>query len=215
MRPITLGGFEDKFAADADPWRTFSNRDEARKRDAILHALGPGLRGRTLEVAAGNGSNSVALVRRALRLDATEGTREGTRLVAEALAGEPRARASLLVLPGRFPHARYQAIVVAEILYYLSERDLAATARRTAAALAPGGRLVLAHHRVDYPDFVQHAAGIHRRFLAASGAAWRGGVTLRTGRWVVEGWSRIGAEAPDAATGSRRRPDSRAAPAAP
>ena len=93
MRPITLAGFERTFDGDSDPWATFSNGDEALKRNAILHALGPGPIGRVLELGAGNGSNSAAIAPRVLRLDATEGTGKGTALTAKALAGCPRARA--------------------------------------------------------------------------------------------------------------------------
>jgi SAM-dependent methyltransferase len=191
MRPITLTGFDDKFADDPDPWRTFTARDEARKRNAIVRALGCHIRGRVLEVAAGNGSNSLALARRSLRLDATEGTEKGTQLVASQLGDIARAHATRLILPAPFPRSRYDAIVVAEILYYLSRRDLMRVARRAAAALPVGGRLVLAHHRVDYPDFVQHSAHIHRRFLAASAVAWMVRPVARTGRWIVEAAVRI------------------------
>ena len=187
VRPITLAGFEDTFGASDDPWRTFSDRDEAHKRDAILHALGPGPFGRVLELGAGNGSNSVALARRALRLDATEGTARGTALTRSALADRPRARAIELALPARFPRARYDAAVVAELLYYLPVRDMARVARDVAAAVRTGGRLVLAHHRVDFHDFAQHADGIHRRFLGATGRGWTAGPVVRTGRWLVQG----------------------------
>ncbi len=189
-RPITLAGFDDRFAGDPDPWSTFSARDEALKRHAILHALGPAIHGRVLELAAGNGSNSVALAPRALRLDATEGTNAGTALVRKAVGGNRRVRAELLVLPGRFPRATYDAIVVAEILYYLSRRDMAAVARDTAHALRPGGTLILAHHRVDFHDFAQHAAHIHVRFLRDSGAAWHAGQGRRTGHWIVRSYNR-------------------------
>ncbi len=129
MRPITLAGFDRKFARDADPWLTFSNRDEAVKRRAILHAIGQGPLGRVLEIAAGNGSNSVAMAPRTLRLDATEATASGTALVKSALQGNSRARALRLVVPGRLPRPRYDVAVVAEVLYYLRERDMARTAR--------------------------------------------------------------------------------------
>lgn len=185
MTAIDLGGFAGKFAADDDPWRTFSNRDEAVKRRAILHALGPGPIGRVLELASGNGSNSAAIAPRALRLDATEGTAEGTRLTAAAVAAYPRARASQLALPTALPRPVYDAVVVAELLYYLSPRDMAQVAVDVAAAVRQGGRLVLAHHRIDFYDFAQHAAGIQARFLRQTGRAWRVRRVRALRRWAV------------------------------
>ena len=185
MKAIDLSGFAEKFAADEDPWRTFSNRDEAVKRAAILHALGPGPLGRVLELGSGNGSNSCAIAPRALRLDATEGTGEGTRLTARAIASWPRARAITLALPARLPRRDYDAIVIAELLYYLSPRAMRHVATSVAEALRPGGRLVLAHHRIDYYDFAQHAAAIQERFLRLTGASWQIGTIGRRARWHV------------------------------
>lgn len=185
MSAIDLAGFEAKFVADDDPWSTWHDRDEALKRRAILHALGPGRTGRVLELGAGNGSNSRALAARALRLDATEATAAGTRLVARALAGCPRARAERLIVPAAPPRARYDAIVVAELLYYLDDRALAALAGQVARLLRPGGVLVLAHHRITFYDFAQHAAGIHARFLGLTRARWRVRPGRRTARWRV------------------------------
>ena len=186
MRPITLAGFDAKFAGHADPWATFTDADEALKRRAILFAMGPGPWGRVLEVAAGNGSNSAVIAPRALRLDATEATVSGTALVARAIrARGGRARALRLTVPGRLPRRRYDIIVVAELLYYLSPAAMNRTARDIAAALRPGGMLVLAHHRIDFPDFAQHAAFIQHRFLAATGRRWRVRRVRRTSHWSV------------------------------
>jgi len=187
MVAITLKGFGDKFAGSDDPWSTNSSHDEAVKRQAILHALGPGPWGRVLELASGNGSNSAAIAPGARRLHATEGTAEGTRLTAKAVAPWPRARAIELALPARFPAPRYDAIVVAELLYYLQPRAMRAVARQVARALRPGGRLVLAQHEIDFYDFAQHARGIHDRFLRDTGLAWRRRTVRRTADWIVEG----------------------------
>ena len=65
------------------------------------------------DLGAGNGSNSRSLARRALRLDATEATAEGAKLVATAIRDRPRAQALRLIVPARPPRARYDAIVVA------------------------------------------------------------------------------------------------------
>lgn len=185
MKAIDLAGFSEKFAGNSDPWSTFSDRDEAVKRDAILHALGPGPIGRVLELASGNGSNSAAIAPRALRLDATEGTPEGTKLTAGAIERWQRARAYHLTLPGRPPRVQYDAAVVAELLYYLTPVEMAATARMSAQVLRPGGRLVLAHHRINFHDFVQHAEHIHARFLRDTGLTWRTRTVARNDRWVV------------------------------
>ena len=193
MRPITLAGFDAKFAGDDDPWRTFDDADEALKRTAILHAIGAGPWGRVIELAAGNGSNSAAIAPRALRLDATEATASGTALVARAIRPRGRrARAVRLAVPARLPRVRYDIALVAELIYYLSPRAMARTARDVMRALRPGGVLVLAHHRVDFPDFAQHAAHLQRCFLEATGSRWRVRVVRRTGRWIVLSCRRAG-----------------------
>ncbi len=189
MKPISLGGFEHMFRSNADPWRTFSDADEALKRAAILRGMGGGPIGRVLELGAGNGSNSVAIAGRSLRLDATEGTATGVRLIAGVLAGYPRARALRLVLPGRLPRSTYDLIVIAELLYYLRPREMERVARSVARALRPGGRLVLAHHLIDFHDFAQHAAGVHDRFLGATRRIWRPLVQHRARRWRVVTYS--------------------------
>lgn len=186
IKPITLNGFADKFASDPDPWRTWTDPDETLKRDAILHALRPGKVGRLLELGAGNGSNSQALAKRCLRLDATEATREGVALVARAICtAAPRARSMQLVVPAKPPRPVYDAIVIAELLYYLSHKDMAALARQVVAGLPQGATLVLAHHRITFYDFVQRADHIHQRFLAATRRSWRCRTVRKSGRWSV------------------------------
>lgn len=185
MNAIKLAGFARKFASDPDPWNTFTSRDEEVKREAILHGLGVGPVGRVLELASGNGSNSRALAQRSLRLDATEGTAEGTRLTAAAIQAWPRARALRVALPARLPRTRYDAVIVAELLYYLSWRDMAEVAGAVGRALRAGGTLVLAHHRIDFYDFEQHASDIQQRFLDATGFRWRARTVRLCRRWSV------------------------------
>ncbi|KQM62643.1 methyltransferase [Sphingomonas sp. Leaf16] len=193
MKAITLSGFEAKFAHDADPWRTFKDADEALKRTAILHGMGAGPWGRVLELAAGNGSNSAAIAPRALRLDATEATRSGTALVASAIgSSRPRARAIRLAVPARLPRKQYDAVLVAEVIYYLSPLAMKRTARDIGAALRQGGMLILAHHRIDFPDFAQHAAGLQRRFLDATGERWTVRTVRQTTHWIVLSCRRLG-----------------------
>lgn len=186
MTPIDLAGFEAKFTDSDDPWSTWNSPDEVLKRRAILHGLGPGPIGRVLELGAGNGSNSRAIAARALRLDATEATVKGAELVARAVADyTPRVSALRMVVPEEPPRTRYDAIVIAELLYYLDLRSMQRLAGQVARLLRPGGRMVLAHHRITFYDFAQHAAGIQARFLAQTGRAWSTRTVRRADRWSV------------------------------
>lgn len=186
MKPIGLPGFEAKFDASDDPWSTWNSPDEVLKREAILHALGPGPLSRVLEVGAGNGSNSRAIAPRTLRLDATEATAKGTALVARAVGDfRPRARAAQLVVPAPPPRTLYDAVVIAELLYYLDVRAMSRLAHQVATRLRPGGKLVLAHHRISFYDFAQHAEGIHDRFLRQAKSSWKIRKVRQTGRWSV------------------------------
>ena len=187
-RPITLAGFEATFAGNPDPWNTFAAADERRKRDAIVHALGAERLGRVIELASGNGSNTLSLARRALRLDATDGAPRAVDLTRKLVAGLPRVEVRRLALPARFPHVRYDAIVAAEILYYLSPRDLAAVAVEVGRRLRTGGRLVLAHSHIRFADAAQSPADVHDRFVA--GLPVRRVHRVRTERWRVEAYVR-------------------------
>lgn len=174
------------FAADRDPWQTFSSHDEALKRRSITHALVPGCRGRIYEMGSGNGSNSAALAYRCLRLDAVEGTREGVALTADAIAAQMRANAYQLTLPGRAPCSRYDAIVIAELLYYLTPIQMHAVAAECDRVVRPGTRLVLAHHKIDFHDFAQRASSIHDRFLEQTCRFGPLQLQRRTARWIVQ-----------------------------
>jgi cyclopropane fatty-acyl-phospholipid synthase-like methyltransferase len=185
-RAITLAGFEATFVGNPDPWNTFAARDEARKRRAIVHALGPAKHGRLLELASGNGSNSRSLAAHALRADITDGAPTAVHLTARHLADLSRARVSRLVLPGRFPAARYDAIVAAEIFYYLTPRALDAVAREIARRLRPGGRLILAHHHLRFADAAVAPAGVHAALRRALPFATSPVGCIRTERWRVE-----------------------------
>ena len=168
--PADLDAFEAKFRRDPDPWATWAARDERVKRTAILRALGPHRHARVLEIGSGNGSNSVPLARRALRLLALDGAPRAVELTAAALAPHTHAQARLARLPGDVPgvfRGQVSALVAAEVLYYLPPRDLRQLARRLLPRLARGATVVLAHHRVPFSDAAQAPARVHGAFHAA------------------------------------------------
>ena len=202
---IGLAGFEAAFANNPDPWGTQTRRDEAIKREAVLRALGP-TRGRVLELGSGNGSNSVELARRARHLLAADGALTAVALTRAALEGaalEGKGQAVRLRLPedleGRAAHGLshgplrgpWDAVVVAELLYYLSERDIARLGRAVGRRLRPGARVVLAHHRLRFHDVSSAPALCHDRFLGALGEVRDRRTVRQTRAWRVERCDRV------------------------
>ncbi len=190
-RPLQLDDFEARFRDDPDPWKTLSARPEAVKRRQIVHAAGSRFRMRGLELAAGNGSSSVCLARRTGRLDICEGTHHGVQLIPNITAACRNTRVFRLVLPAPFPAARYDLIVIAELLYYLGAQDIRCLAAEVSRTLAPSGRLVLAHHHRRFEDARQDGAMVHASLMACMHAPPQLSVRRRTGQWTIEGYDRL------------------------
>lgn len=189
-RPMDLAGFETRFRADPDPWKTFTSCREAIKRRQIIAAAGHRRWSRGLELGAGNGSNSQALRKCVLRLDICEGTARGAELINEAVANCPRARVHQLVLPAPFPASGYDLIVIAELLYYLTASDLRGLGHEISRTLVPGGRLILAHHHQKFADARQHGAKVHEALRGALQIPLAPSFYIRTRHWTVESWDR-------------------------
>ena len=171
-RVIDVAGFEAKYREDIDPWNYAASPFEAFKRHVLLRACGYRPFGRGLELACGTGATSRALAPRCLRLTAQDSS--PTAIAAARRAGpRPGLTYDLGVLPRQMPRGPFDLIVASEIFYYLSRADLSRTLARIEAALAPGGRVVVLHHRLDFPDAAVRprtaqalaVAGLRRRMV--------------------------------------------------
>ncbi len=144
--------FESLFAAGADPWKYRSEYEVLKYRQTL--DLIPAGTGRVLELACAEGDFTVALATRAAEVVAADISELALSRAAERcahLANVTYRRLDMAVdaLPGGF-----DAIVCSEVLYFIGQDRLPDVARKLAGALAPGGRLILAHAnlRVDAPD---------------------------------------------------------------
>ncbi len=180
-----LDHFETLFAGSDDPWGTRHRHGEAVKRAAILHLLPSYRVGRLLELGCGNGSNSMALARRCLTLDACDGSHSAVRLTRRALASYQHAKVHHLVLPGRFPGRSYDAVVVSELFYYLSNRSLEDVVAEIGRTLCTGGTLVLCHHHRQFADASQRQDTLHHRVLKMEPGRYITVRRVRTGKWEI------------------------------
>lgn len=162
MHVIDPAGFEALFRANPDPWNYATSRFEAYKRTILLRACGPNIRGRALELACANGETTRALAPKCLRLLALDVSPTAVGEASRRLAGMETVTTRQALLPADLPRQPFDLIVVSELLYYLSASDSERLIVSLARSTAPGGRVVLLHHHVDFDDAAQHPNDAHR-----------------------------------------------------
>lgn len=190
MTAIDAAGFEAMFRQNVDPWNYAASSFEAYKRRVLLAACGKRMRGRVLELACANGETTKALRPLSLRLLAVDASRTALAEARRRTAGLSRVTFRHALLPRDMPKGRFDLVVVSEILYYLPAKALAALLPRLEASLAPGGRIVVLHHILDFDDAAQLpklAQEKARRFL---GRRMRLASERRSGRFAAVAFDR-------------------------
>lgn len=167
---LPAGYFDDLYAQSDDPWDFAGSAYEREKYAATLDALPRPHFDMALEVGCSIGVLTRQLAPRCGRLVATD--------VAEAALAQARARCAgadnvvfrRLRMPGEWPDGVFDLILFSEVLYYLSETDLAEAARRARASARPGAAVLLVHYVLptNYPMTGDQAA---TRFIAETGFA--------------------------------------------
>ncbi|MFW5662015.1 MAG: class I SAM-dependent DNA methyltransferase [Oceanicaulis sp.] len=171
--------FDALFAGDPDPWNYACDASELKKRDAVLHALGPGRVSHALELGCANGVQTQALARRVTRLDAVDGS-DAALDRARARLSAPNATLHRAALPATPPRPGFRAVIASEILYYLTANEIADQLRLLRRSAAPGARLIAVQTVRRHRDFACDPKTVRAVLLRILGPA----TACRTGR----GW---------------------------
>ena len=175
--------FELLHRATRDPWHFETSDYEARKRDATLGALPRERYECGLEIGCSIGILTKRLAERCVALigiDIAEAALETARDRCHNLS---HVRFERMRVPDELPSQRFDLIVLSEVGYFWSPRDLVRARRRLVDRLAPGGHLLLVHWTGAIPESPSPVTGddVHRSFfaVAATGAPrWRAGACL-------------------------------------
>ena len=186
--PLRVVGFDMLFSGSDDPWDTWAGRDERNKRASLLRACGH-TRGRALELGCGNGSNTAMLRHRALRLVAVDGAASAVSVTRKNIKSN-NVSVQLAILPRELPRKTFDLVVIAEMLYYLTPREIECLA--SGLNFGTGSRLVLAHHHVNFSDTSSQPATVHFRLITALRRTVKQVYIHRTAKWQVEAFD-IGA----------------------
>jgi SAM-dependent methyltransferase len=159
--------FEAMYAADPDPWRFRTSAYEAAKYSATVGAIADRRYRSALEVGCSIGVLSQAIAPLCdafLGLDIAEAPLVEARARSLAL---PQARFARMAVPGDWPEGGFDLILLSEVLYFLSNEDIAATAAHVRRSLLPGGRVLLVNW-IGEPEPPQPGDRAAEAFLAAA-----------------------------------------------
>ena len=137
--------FDKLYGARPDPWDYATSPYEAGKYDATLAALTRPRYAAALEAGCSIGVLSARLAPRCDILSALDFSAAAVTQAEARLHPFPGACASRATLPGDWPKGRYDLIMLSEMIYYLTSKEIVILALRIARDTVPGGECVLVH----------------------------------------------------------------------
>jgi SAM-dependent methyltransferase len=160
--------FERLYANDKDPWCFESSSYERSKYAATLETLKGHRLGAVFEVGCSIGILTRMLAPNCASLLAVDVSRialERARYNCRTLGNVKIAR---MRVPAQWPAARFDLILLSEVLYFLSPEEIRTTARKALGSLSSGGKILLVNWlgETDYPCGGDEATSV---FLSAAG----------------------------------------------
>ncbi len=187
MAAVATDPFDALYRRDADPWGTHVRWYEHRKRALLIAALPQQRYGSAYEAGCGTGHLSVALATHCDRLLASDGSAEAVELARSATKELPNVEVVRHRLPDEWPAARFDLVVLGELLYFLDNDARTRTAVAARASAGDGGLVVAC----DWIHFIE-GRGLtgdeaHRAF--ADALALPTVFEYRDDDFVLTGWS--------------------------
>jgi hypothetical protein len=171
--------FDALYAADPDPWNVRDSWYERRKEAVLLALLSRERYDHAWDAASGTGSLARSLAGRCRHVTATDASPAAVRLTEHLLSGLPDTVAAVSRLPELPPLADAPDLVVlAEVLYYLSDEARAQSLDAVHSVTAPAAEVVAVHWR-HHPDDA---------FLSGAAATEEADAGLQLRGWDRHSW---------------------------
>jgi SAM-dependent methyltransferase len=163
---LDRGHFDGLYEQSADPYGFTSRWYETRKY-AVSMAMLPWPRyRRAFEPGCSIGVLTAQLAERCDALLSWDGSAAAVAAARARTAQFPQVTVEQRLVPADWPAAEFDLIVLSELLYYLSDEDLARTAGLAVDSLAEGGTLLAVHWRRPVPFHPQTGDGAHAALAA-------------------------------------------------
>lgn len=145
--------FDERYAADPDPWEFETSEYERGKYATTLGALQRDRYASALEVGCSIGVLTAALAERCDTLVSIDLAERALAKARERCRKLSHVRFELAQVPGQWPPGAYDLILLSEVVYYLDAADVERLIAHVRDSLAPGGDVLLVHWTGDthYP----------------------------------------------------------------
>jgi protein-L-isoaspartate O-methyltransferase len=164
--------FDALYARHADPWGLTSEWYERRKYAITLACLPRERYRRAFEPGCAIGYFTSLLAQRCDEVVATDFAAAAVESARTRVAHFAHVQVGQAVLPHELPDGRFDLIMVSEILYYFSGRDLKTLTDALIERLEPDGDLVAVHYREAGGDHGYDGFNVHA-LLSEHGALSR------------------------------------------
>jgi SAM-dependent methyltransferase len=161
MSFMSAEDFEARYRADPDPWGYLASEYERAKYATTLAACGPGRFACALELGGSIGVFSAMLAPRCERLVTVDVSPTAVAAARSRLAGHPAVDQIVGAIPAAVPRLQFDLVVASEILYYLSDEELAGMLSLLQGCMVAGARLVAVHWRPPGPERPRDAEQAH------------------------------------------------------
>jgi SAM-dependent methyltransferase len=162
--------FAQIYQTNLDPWNFETSRYEREKYLASLAALPLERYGRGFEVGGSIGVLTRMLADRCDRLLSIDVSSIAQGRAQVRCADQSQVEFQIMQFPGETPNQTFDLIVLSEVGYYLSEKDLLIARDWIVNALRPGGHLLLVHWTPLVEEYPLTGDEVHDLFLAITPA---------------------------------------------
>ena len=162
--------FAQIYQANLDPWNFETSLYEREKYLASLAALPLERYRRAFEIGGSIGVLTRMLADRCDRLLSIDVSSLAQERAQVRCADQPQVEFQIMQFPRETPNQTFDLIVLSEVGYYLSEKDLLIARDWIMNALRPGGHLLLVHWTPLVEDYPLTGDEVHDLFLAITPA---------------------------------------------
>jgi SAM-dependent methyltransferase len=166
MESLPPAYFDRIYAGSDDPWGFETRPYERDKYNSTLDALPRERYESAFEIGCSIGVLSHKLAGRCDRLLSVDVSEKALARARERCRNEPHIRFEQMRVPQQFPDESFDLILVSEVGYYWSWKDLAQALHLIETHLRVGGHLLLVHWTPEVADYPLTGDDVHEFVLS-------------------------------------------------